>query len=111
MAETKKDAKEAFDHFITRYEDKCPKATACLAKDKYVLLTFYQFTAKHWHHIRTNNVIESTFGTVKLKTPKTRGFISRKTGLTMVFKLIQSAQKRWIRLSGSNHCAEILRGI
>ena len=104
MAETKEDAKEAFDHFITRYEDKYPKATARLAKDQDVLLTFYQFPAKHWQHIRTTYVIESTFATVKLRTAKMRGCLSRETGLTMVFKLMQSAQRRWIRLSGSDHC-------
>ena len=111
MAETQEDAEEAFNHFIKCYEDKYPKATICLAKDRDVLLTFYQFPAKHWQHIRTTNVIESTFATVKLRTAKTRGCLSRETGLTMVFKLMQSAQKRWIRLSGSNHCAEIIRGI
>lgn len=111
MAETKEDAEKAFDFFIEAYRAKYPKATECLEKDKDILLTFYDFPAEHWIHIRTTNPIESTFATVRLRTGKTRGCLSRKTGLTMVFKLIQSAQKRWRRLGGSNKVAEIIKGV
>src|SRR5690606_6842648 len=61
MAPTKKDAHAAFDHFVNVYEAKYPRATNCLAKDRDALLTFYDFPAKHWMHIRTTNPIESTF--------------------------------------------------
>src|SRR5260221_10739075 len=111
MAETKKEAEKSFDFFIEAYQDKYHKATECLEKDRDVLLTFYDFPAEHWHHIRTTNPIESTFATVRLRTGKTRGCLSRKTGLTMVFKLIQSAQKRWLKLRGHYRVAEIIRGV
>lgn len=111
MAETYAEADKAFGRFMATYEDKYPKATQCLDKDRDELLAFYAFPAKHWQHIRTTNVIESSFATVRLRTGKTRGCLSRNTGLTMVFKLLQSAEKRWIRLSGSHHCAEIIRGV
>ena len=111
MAENKKDAEKAFDYFIECYRDKYPKAAACLDKDRGSLLSFYDFPAKHWVSIRSTNVIESVFAAVKLRTAKTRGCLSRTTALTMVFKLIMSAQKRWNKLHGSHHCAEIIEGV
>ena len=87
----------AFDLFVTTYEAKYPKAAECLAQDREVLLAFYDFPAEHWGHIRTTNPIESTFATVRLRTNKTRGCLSRTTMLAMVFKLWQSAAKRWHR--------------
>jgi putative transposase len=111
MADTKENAEKSFDFFIEAYQDKYPKATECLEKDRDVLLTFYDFPAEHWHHIRTTNPIESTFATVRLRTGKTRGCLSRKTGLTMVFKLVQSAQRRWSKLRGQHRVAEIIRGV
>jgi transposase-like protein len=111
MSPDKQEAEKAFEHFIACYEDKYPKATQCLAKDKAELLAFYDFPARHWQHIRSTNAIESVFATVRLRTTKTRGCLSRKTTMMMVFKLMQSASKRWIRLSGSNHCAEIIQGV
>ena len=111
MAENKKAAEKAFDYFIDCYQDKYPKAAACLEKDRDSLLSFFDFPAKHWVSIRSTNVIESVFATVKLRTAKTRGCLSRTTGFTMVFKLIMSAQKRWKKLNGSHHCAEIIEGV
>jgi transposase-like protein len=95
MAATKADAERAFDRFIETYEAKYPRATACLAKDRDVLLTFYDFPAEHWMHIRTTNPIESMFATVRLRTYRTKGCGSRIACLTMVFKLAQSAQQTW----------------
>jgi transposase-like protein len=111
MAETKSDAEKAFDHFIESYEAKYPKATECLAKDRDVLLTFYDFPAEHWIHLRTTNPIESTFATVRLRTVKTRGMLTRDTMLTMVFKLSMSAQKRWRRLNRPERLGELIQGI
>ena len=111
MSPDREEAEKAFEHFIACYEDKYPKAAQCLAKDKEELLAFYDFPARHWQHIRSTNAIESVFATVRLRTAKTRGCLSRKTTIMMVFKLMQSASKRWIRLSGSNHCAEIIQGV
>ena len=111
MAETRQDAYRAFDEFITTYQLKFPKATACLAKDREELLTFYDFPAEHWPHLRTTNPIESTFATVKLRTAKTRGCLSRQTMLTMVFKLCRSAEKRWRRLQGYRRLGEVIENV
>ena len=111
MAETRKDAEKAFDFFLEAYGPKYDKATACLAKDRDVLLTFYDFPAEHWKHVRTTNPIESTFATVRLRTYRTKGCLSRKTAMAMVFKLCQCAQRKWRKLDGSNHLAEIIRGV
>jgi len=111
MAETRKEAESAFDFFLEAYGAKYDKAAACLAKDRDVLLTFYDFPAKHWKHIRTTNPIESTFATVRLRTYRTKGCLSRKTAMAMVFKLCQCAQRKWRKLDGSNHLAEIIRGV
>ena len=111
MAETREDAHRAFDEFIATYELKHPKATACLAKDREELLAFYDFPAEHWVHLRTTNPIESTFATVRLRTAKTRGCLSRQTMLTMVFKLCRSAEKRWHRLRGYRRLGEVIDNV
>jgi putative transposase len=111
MAETKEAAEKAFDHFTGSYEAKYPKAAECLAKDRDVLLTFYDFPAEHWVHLRTTNPIESTFATVRLRTTKTRGMLTRDTMLTMVFKLATCAQKRWRRLNRPERLGELIQGI
>ena len=95
MAESRVAAEQAFDHFLTTYEAKYAKAVECLAKDRQALLTFYDFPAEHWPHIRTTNPIESTFATVRLRTAKTRGCVSRAGILAMVFKLTKSAEQKW----------------
>ncbi len=95
MAETRKDAETAFDFFLEAYGPKYEKATACLAKDRDALLSFYDFPAEHWKHVRTTNPIESTFATVRLRTYRTKGCLSRKTAMAMVFKLCQGASKKW----------------
>ena len=111
MAETRGHAEAAFDFFLEAYGAKYDKAAACLAKDREALLTFYDFPAEHWKHLRTTNPIESTFATVRLRTVKTKGCLSRKTAMTMVFKLCQSAQKKWRRLNGPHQLAEIIQGV
>lgn len=111
MAETKAEAEKAFDHFIESYEAKYPKATECLSKDRDVLLTFYDFPAEHWTHLRTTNPVESTFATVRLRTNKTRGMLTRDTMLTMVFKIALSAQTRWRRLNRPERLGELIEGI
>ena len=111
MAETRAVAEKAFDFFLEAYGPKYDKAVACLAKDRDVLLAFYDFPAEHWKHIRTTNPIESTFATVRLRTTKTKGCLSRMTALTMVFKLCQSASKKWRRRDGSHHIADIIQGV
>jgi len=75
-----------FDDFVSAYGAKYPKAVDCLNKDRDVLLSFDDFPAEHWVPIRTTNPVESTFATVRLRTAKTRGSLSRETAFTMVFK-------------------------
>lgn len=111
MAPTREDAYRAFDIAVSTYSAKYPKAMECLTKDKDEMLAFYDFPAPHWQHIRTSNPIESTFATVRLRTAKTRGCVARNTILAMVYKLGQSAQKRWRRLRGFKLLAEVIRGV
>ena len=99
QAETREMANKAFDHFLEKYGAKYPAACECLKKDREVLLTFYDFPAEHWGHLRTTNPIESTFATIRLRHRRTKGNGTRKASLTMMFKLAQAAQKRWHRLN------------
>ena len=98
MAETRNHADSAFDAFIETYAVKYDKAAACLVKDRATMLAFYDFPAEHWKHLRTTNPIESTFATVRHRTVRSKGCLSNKTALAMVFKLAQAAQNSWRRL-------------
>ena len=111
MAETRKDAETAFDAFMAAYQLKYEKAVACLAKDREALLAFYDFPAEHWKHLRTTNPIESTFATVRHRTVRSRGCLSNKTALAMIFKLAEAAEKTWRRLNGHNQLPKIILGI
>lgn len=111
MASTRKDAYQAFDAFIKNYEAKYPKACECLLKDKEELMTFYDFPAEHWKHLRTTNPIESTFATVRHRTKRSKGCFSRTTILTMVFKLCQSAEQSWNRIHGFEHLDNVIKGV
>jgi transposase-like protein len=110
-AENKDEAERLFSDFIKVYGAKYPKVEQCLVKDRDALLTFYDFPAEHWRHIRTTNPIESTFATVRLRTAKVRGCFSANTVITMAFKLCQCAQERWIRLHRPERLAEVIRGV
>jgi putative transposase len=111
MSAAKEDAIKAFDRFVATYQAKYPKAVECLVKDREELLAFYDFPAEHWQHLRTTNPIESTFATVRLRTYKTKGAGSRPACLAMAFKLIESAQKRWRKLSGSALLPDVVAGV
>lgn len=111
MAETRKEAQAAFDAFLEDYRAKHPKAAECLQKDRDELLAFYDFPAEHWAHLRTTNPIESTFATVRLRHRRTKGNGSRTACLTMVFKLVQSAAKRWRLLNGSELLPDVIQGV
>ena len=110
MAETRENADRAFDLFIEKYKAKYPKAVACLEKDREVLLTFYDFPAEHWIHLRTTNSIESTFATVRLRHRRTKGNGSRTACLAMVFKLTLCAEKTWRRLNSPLLIGKIVEG-
>ena len=109
MAATRADATKAFDAFLEDYSAKYPKATECLKKDRDVLLTFYDFPAEHWRHIRTTNPIESTFATIRLRHRRTKGNGSRAATLTMLFKLAESAAQHWRTLNGAELLIEVAK--
>jgi transposase-like protein len=111
MAETKKDAVTALDAFAQSYGTKYDKAVDCLAKDRDALLAFYNFPAEHWKHLRTTNPIESTFATVRHRTIRSKGCLSNKTALAMLFKLVEGAQKTWRRLDGHNQLPKLIQGV
>lgn len=109
MAPTRAAAIEAFDHFLEDYSAKYPKATDCLKKDRDELLTFYDFPAEHWRHLRTTNPIESTFATIRLRHRRTKGNGTRQATLTMLFKLAQSAAQHWRTFNGAALLIEVAK--
>lgn len=111
MAETRQDAEAAFDGFIECYGLKYEKAVECLSEDRVPLLAFYDFPAEHWKHLRTTNPIESTFATVRHRTIRSRGCLSNKTALAMIFKLAQAAEKSWHRLRGYDQLPKVICGV
>jgi len=110
MAPTRAEADKAFDNFVAIYEAKYAKATACLTEDRDALLTLYDFPAEHWVHLRTTNPIESTFATVRLRHRRTKGSGSRAACLAMVFKLCESASRKWRTLNGAKLLPEVISG-
>jgi transposase-like protein len=111
MAEIKKDALVAFDAFVKIYDIKYEKAVECMTKDRDALLAFYDFPAEHWKHLRTSNPVESTFATVRHRTVRSKGCLSNKTALAMIFKLAQAAEKHWRRLDGQNQLPKVILGV
>ncbi|MBB3189834.1 IS256 family transposase [Halomonas cerina] len=111
LAETREAAHQAFDRTLKRFGAKYPQAMECLAKDRDELLAFYDFPAEHWVHLRTTNPIESTFATVRLRTKRSRNCGSRDTTLAMVFKLLQTAQKRWRRIKHFQKLELVVSGV
>ena len=111
MAETRKDAEQAFDEFVSHYQDKYPKAVECLVKDREELLVFYDFPAAHWQSIRTTNPIESTFATIRHRTRLSKGCLNRQRMLCMMFKLSECAQENWRRMRGFKQLDKVIKGV
>lgn len=111
QADTQEEAERAFDLFIRTYEPKYPKATRCLQKDREELLVFYEFPAQHWQSIRTTNPIESTFGTIRHRTNRSKGCLTRDGMLHMMFKLGLCAEKNWRRQRGYAYLAKVITGV
>lgn len=111
QAETRQDAEAAFGRFEAMYEPKYPKAVQCLQKDRDELMAFYDFPAKHWQSLRTTNPIESTFGTIRHRTKRSKGCLSRDGMLHMIFKLGECAQKNWRRQRGFSYLAKVIQGV
>ena len=93
------------------YEAKYPKAVQCLVKDRDALLAFYDFPAEHWMHLGTTNPVESAFATIRHRTDQAKGCVTRNTMLTFIFKLGMCAEKRWNRIRGFNHLAQVIAGV
>jgi putative transposase len=104
-------AETAIATFAEKYGTKYDKAVACLSKDCDALLTFYDFPAEHWDHLRTSNPIESVFATVRHRTVRTKGALSQETARLMVFKLVMAAAKTWRRLKGENQLPKVVQGV
>jgi transposase-like protein len=111
QAATRKEAEAAFAHFERLYEPKYPKAVQCLQKDREELMAFYDFPAQHWQSLRTTNPIESTFGTIRHRTKRSKGCLSRDGMLHMIFKLGECAEKNWRKQRGFNYLAKVVQGI
>jgi putative transposase len=104
-------AEAAVATFAEKYAAKYEKAVTCLVKDRDALLTFYDFPAEHWDHLRTSNPIESVFATVRHRTVRTKGALSQDTARLMVFKLVMAAAKTWRRLKGENQLPKVIQGV
>ena len=104
-------ANTAIATFAEKYGAKYEKAVTCLTKDRDKLLTFYDFPAEHWDHLRTSNPIESVFATVRHRTARTKGALSQATARLMVFKLVITAAKTWRRLKGENQLPKVIQGV
>jgi transposase-like protein len=111
QAETRSDADDGIEEFAAQFGDKYPKAVAKLTKDRDVLLTFYDYPAAHWIHLRTTNPIESTFATVRARTKVTRGAGTRRRGLMMAYKLLDAAQDRWRKVNSPELVALVRAGV
>ena len=110
-APTRAAAETAIIVFAEKYAAKYPRAVACLTKDREALLTFFDFPAEHWDHLRTSNPIESVFATVRHRTVRTKGALSPTTARLMVFKLVMAASKTWRRLKGENLLPKVVAGV
>jgi putative transposase len=110
-AESRKVAVAEIGRFRDEFESKYPKAVASLCRDQDQLLTFYDFPAEHWQHIRSTNAIESSFATVRLRTRVTKGAGTRSRALTMAFKLLDMAEKRWRRITAPELTALVAAGV
>ena len=110
QAETKEIAQEQVRAFVNEYGERYPKAVASLIRDEEKLLTFYDFPAAQWQTIRSTNVIESAFATVRLRQRVTKGAGTRTRGLTMAFQLLAMAEKRWRKIRSPHLVQQLLEG-
>jgi putative transposase len=111
MAPTRSRARAAFDRFLQTYEGKYPKAAECLRKDRETLLAFYDFPADHWVHLRTTNPIESAFATIRHRSDRAKGCVTRATMLSLMFKLALAAEQSFRRLKGFDYLAKVITGV
>lgn len=110
-AETKAAALVAIKVVTEKYEVKYGPAVVCLTRDAEAMLTFFDFPAEHWDHLRTSNPVESVFATVRHRTVRTKGALSQKTVKLMVFTLVRAASKTRRRLNGANQLPRVIEGV
>ena len=110
QAEDRAHAERAIQALVSDYGAKWPKAVAKITDDQEALLTFYDYPAEHWLHLRTTNPIESTFSAVRARTRVTKGPGSKQPGLAMVFKLLEAAEGRWRAVNGPHLVALVRAG-
>jgi len=111
LAPDRATAETAIATFAAKYAPKYDRAVACLVKDREALLTFFDFPAEHWDHLRSSNPIESVFATVRHRTVRTKGALSQETAKLMVFKLVMAAARTWRRLKGENQLPKVIEGV
>ena len=111
LAPDRATAEAALATFAAKYAPKYDRAVACLVKDREALLTFFDFPAEHWDHLRSSNPIESVFATVRHRTVRTKGALSQETARLMVFKLVIAAARSWRRLKGENQLPKVIEGV
>lgn len=99
-AENKAEARKAVKEFVKEFGVKWPRASAKISGEEEMLLSYYDYPAEHWRHLRTSNPIESTFATVRARTDITKGPGSREAEVAMIFKLLEAQEGRWRRLNG-----------
>ena len=110
-AESRADGETARARFAAEFQPKYAKAVESLTANWERLVTFFDFPAEHWKHLRTTNVIESPFATVRLRERATRGAGSRTKGLLMAFKLLDMVQLRWRHLDGAQLLPLVRAGV
>ena len=111
LAPDRATAEVALATFTAKYAPKYDRAVACLIKDREALLTFFDFPAEHWDHLRSSNPIESVFATVRHRTVRTKGALSQETAKLMVFKLVMAAARTWRRLKGEDQLPKVIEGV
>jgi transposase-like protein len=111
MAESRASAEAAMGLFEEKYGAKYPRAVDCLTKDREALLSFYDFPAEHWVHIRTTNPIESTFATLRHRTKRVKGAFSRESALSMMLQLALEAKKHWNHIAGVERLGQLIEGV
>ena len=109
-AEDRAHAEQAIQALVSDYGAKWPKAVAKVVDDTEALLTFFDYPAEHWLHLRTTNPIESTFSPVRARTRITKGPGNKQAGLAMVFKLLEAAEDRWRSVNGPHLVALVRAG-
>ena len=111
MAESREAAEKAMALFEEKYAAKYPRAVTCLVKDREALLAFYDFPAEHWLHVRTSNMIESTFATLRHRTKRVKGAFSKDSALAMMLQLGLEAQRNWRRITAVERLGELIEGV